>query len=81
MVRSVKSEIDIIGQVWTSPEVYANVERLCDLGSRFSGTQSASQARDFILGKFKDYGLENPRLATFDYLGWTRGEAKVCIVA
>jgi hypothetical protein len=24
-------EQKIIGKVWTSPEVYANVERLCDL--------------------------------------------------
>jgi Zn-dependent M28 family amino/carboxypeptidase len=81
MVVNSKREIDLIGRVWTSPEVYANLEALCDLGSRFTGTESARLARDFILGKFKDYGLENPRLATFDYLGWTRGEAKVCIVA
>ncbi len=38
----------IIGEVWTSPEVYANVERLCDLGSRFAGSESERQARDFI---------------------------------
>jgi len=80
MVSSTEIEGRIIGQVWTSPEVYANVERLCDLGSRFTGTQSAHQARDYIRGKFEDYGLEKIRLATFDYLGWTRGEAQVSIV-
>ena len=74
-------EIDLIGRVWTSPEIYANLERLCDLGSRFTGTQSARLARDFIRDKFEGYGLQDTRLATFDYLGWTRGEAQVRLVA
>jgi Zn-dependent M28 family amino/carboxypeptidase len=70
----------IIGEVWTSPEVYTNVERLCDFGSRFAGTASERQARDFIRDKFAGYGLKDVRLATFDYLGWTRGEARLCVV-
>ena len=81
MVVDSKREIELIGRVWTSPEIYANLEALCDLGSRFTGSESARNARDFILGKFEGYGLQNTRLATFDYLGWTRGGAKVCIVA
>lgn len=73
-------ERHIIGEVWTSPDVYANVERLCDLGSRFSGTESERQARDLIRERFRSYGLENVRLATFDYLAWSRGEAAVDVV-
>lgn len=73
-------EKQIIGEAWTSPEIYANVERLCDLGSRFSGTKSERQARDLIRRKFKAYGLQNVRLATFDYLSWTRGEARLDVV-
>lgn len=73
-------EKQIIGQAWTSPEVYANVERLCDFGSRFSWTESERQARDFIRDKFQEYGLKNVRLPTFDYLGWARGEAGLRIV-
>ena len=80
MVDNTDLERQIIGQVWTSPELYTNVERLCDFGSRFSGTESERQARDFIQSKFEDYGLQNVRLATFDYLGWMRGEAELCIV-
>jgi Zn-dependent M28 family amino/carboxypeptidase len=80
MVESARLERGIIGQVWTSPEVYANLEQLCDFGSRFSGTESERRARDFIRDKFIDYGLQNVRLATFDYLGWTRGEAELRVV-
>ncbi|MCP4538758.1 MAG: M28 family peptidase [Chloroflexi bacterium] len=75
-----KLEKQIIGEIWTSPDVYANVEHLCDFGSRFAGTESERQARDFIRNKFTDYGLEQVRLATFDYEGWTRGEASLHIV-
>jgi len=74
-------EKQIIGQTWTSPDVYANVEQLCDFGSRFSWTESEGQARDFIQSKFAEYGLRDVRLATFDYLGWARGEASLRIVS
>jgi len=70
----------IIGETWTGPEIYANVEQLCDFGSRFSWTESERQARDFIQGKFSEYGLKNVRLPTFDYMGWARGEASLRIV-
>ncbi|UCC64534.1 MAG: M28 family peptidase [Anaerolineae bacterium] len=70
----------IIGKTWTSPEVFANVEQLCDFGSRFAWTEGERQARDFIQHKFAAYGLKNVRLATFDYLGWARGEASLRIV-
>ena len=71
----------IIGEIWTSPEVYANVEQLCDFGSRFTGTESERQARDFIRDKFQSYGLHRVQLPTFDYTSWTRGEASLRTVA
>lgn len=80
MTRIDKLERQIIGEVWASPEIYANVQQLCDFGSRFSWTEGERRARDFILGKFNDYGLKKVRLATFDYLGWARGEAGLCVV-
>jgi Zn-dependent M28 family amino/carboxypeptidase len=80
MVKTHELERQIIGQAWTCPDVYANVEQLCDFGSRFSWTESERQARDFIQIKFSEYGLKNVRLATFDYLGWARDEASLRIV-
>jgi hypothetical protein len=69
----------IIGEAWTS-EVYANVETLCDFGSRFAGTESEVKACAFIQAKMNEYGLDRVRLATFDYLAWDRGEATLSIV-
>jgi Zn-dependent M28 family amino/carboxypeptidase len=80
MINVAGLERGVIGQVWTSPQLYTNLEHLCDLGSRFSGTESERQARDFIRARFEDYGLQKVRLATFDYLGWTRGAADLRVV-
>jgi Zn-dependent M28 family amino/carboxypeptidase len=73
-------EKQIIGRVWTSPDVYANVEQLCEFGSRFAWTESERQARDFIRDKFEAYGLKNVRLPTFDYTGWARGAASLRVI-
>lgn len=73
-------EKQVIGEVWTSTEVYANVERLCDCGSRFAGTPGERQARDLIRAKFNEYGLQEVRLATFDYTSWARDQASLGVV-
>jgi len=71
----------LIGEVWTSPDLYANLESLCDFGSRFAGTPSERQARDFIFSRFATYGLRNVRLDPFTYMGWRRGTCQAQLVA
>ena len=71
----------LIAEAWTSPDVYANLEVLCDLGSRFAGSPSELQARDFIADKFRAYGLANVTLDPFEYLGWWRGSCALNLVA
>jgi Zn-dependent M28 family amino/carboxypeptidase len=72
-------EKEIIGEAWTSG-VYATVEKLCDLGSRFAGSESERVARSFVRDAFTGYGLADVRLATFDYLAWSREEAALAVV-
>ena len=71
----------LIGEVWTSPDLYANLESLCDFGSRFAGTPSEREARDFILGRFAAYGLRNAHLDPFSYMGWQRGACQAQLVS
>ena len=71
----------LVGEVWTSPDLYANLEALCDFGSRFAGTPSERQARDFILGRFAAYGLQNAHLDPFTYVGWRRGTCQAQLVS
>ncbi len=71
----------IIGEVWTSPDLYSNLESLVSFGSRFAGTESEVRARDFIAAKFRAYGLANVRLDSFEYTGWRRGSCALRVVA
>ncbi len=71
----------LIAETWTSRELYANLETLCEFGSRFAGTPSEIQARDFIAEKFRAYGLSNVHLDPFEYLGWWRGTCALNVVA
>jgi hypothetical protein len=71
----------LIAEAWTSRDLYTNLEALCDFGSRFAGTPSEIQARDFIAEKFRAYGLTDVRLDPFEYLGWWRGKCALQVVA
>jgi aminopeptidase YwaD len=71
----------LIGEIWTSPDLYANLEALCDFGSRFAGTPSERQARDFILDRFAACGLQNAHLDPFTYMGWQRGTCQARLVS
>lgn len=71
----------LIAEAWTSPDIYANLEALVDFGSRFAGSPSEAQARDFIRETFQRYGLTNINLFPFEYLGWWRGTCALNVVA
>ena len=45
-----------------------------------SGTEGERLAAEFFKAKMEAYGLSNVRLEPFDYVGWTRGEAKLEII-
>jgi Zn-dependent M28 family amino/carboxypeptidase len=73
---------NIVGDIYTSPEVMDNLTALCDeFGSRFGGTAGERQSAEFIMEKFKEYGLSNIHLEPFEYLGWTRGEVEFEIIS
>jgi len=74
-------EARLIGAAWTSPDVYANLAQLCAFGSRFGGTPSEQQARDWLQSKLSEYGLHEVHLETFTYTGWRRGICQVAMTA
>jgi len=71
----------LIGEAWTSMEAYANLEALCDIGSRFAGSAGGRAARDFIINRFNAYGLSNVHPEAFDFLVWTRGGCELQMLA
>lgn len=73
-------ERNLIGDVWMSEHIYANLEVLCDFGSRFGGTPSERQARDFIQDRFSSFDLHGAHLEGFEYTGWWRGGCSMRVV-
>ena len=72
----------IVGDVYTSTETMDNLTILCDdFGSRFGGTEGERQAAEFFKAKMKEYGLSNVHLEPVEYVGWTRGEARLEIIS
>lgn len=72
----------VLGEVWTSDEIYTNLRYICDdLGSRFGGSDSEHQAGEFLLGKMKEYGLQNAHLEEFPVYTWERGACDLTLLA
>jgi Zn-dependent M28 family amino/carboxypeptidase len=76
------TDLQIVGDIYTSSEALDNLIVLCDeFGSRFGGTPGERQAAEFMQVKLKEYGLANVRLEPVEYVGWTRGEARLEIIS
>ena len=74
--RYLKTERDLIGEIWQTSEIQKNMLVLADeIGSRFAGTPSEKQAQEYMVEKLKEYGYENARAVPFKYYGWRRGSA------
>lgn len=73
-------ERQILGDVWTSNEIYENLRHLCDkVGVRFGGTGGEHAGALYLLRKMQDYGLQQPRLDKFPVYTWDRGECELII--
>jgi Zn-dependent M28 family amino/carboxypeptidase len=72
----------IVGDTFTSTEAMENLITLCDdFGSRFGGTEGERQAAEFIKAQLEAYGLKDVHLEPIEYIGWTRGEARLEIIS
>lgn len=81
MTRLSEIERRILGEVYSSKEVMENLTILCDeYGGRFAGTEENRGACEYMLGKFEEYGFENPHLETFTFKGCKVGPSRLQIL-
>jgi hypothetical protein len=79
---SLATDQKMVGDIYTSPEIWENLRILTDeFGSRFGGTAGESRAADFLRKKMLAYGLKNVIAEPIEYLGWRRGPATLEILA
>ena len=77
------SDLDrsVTGEIYTSDESWQVLKELCTFGGRSAGTEGERQAVQYMLGKLEAYGLDNPHLEEFGFLGWKRGSSKLEITS
>lgn len=51
------------------------LDDLAAIGNRYAGTPGETAARDYLLERFRDLGLDDVRLESFPYLAYERGSA------
>ncbi len=74
-------EKQILGDLWTSPDLWNNMLALCDtFNSRFAGTAEERAAGEFIMDCFRRYGLQNVHAEPFQMPGWERGTARFAVL-
>ena len=72
-VKDVKNTI--IADLWLNNNTVRDVTELTDgYGPLFPGTENERHGKDWLVAKFKEYGLENVRAEEFRYMGWKRGD-------
>jgi Iap family predicted aminopeptidase len=77
MINLKEIENDVVGEILTSDESWNLLKRLCRFGGRAGGTKGEREAINYMLEKFEEYGLENPHLEEFQFLGWDRGKSSL----
>jgi Peptidase family M28/PA domain len=77
------SQVDqhIIGEAWTTDEMWRNLLHLCDdIGHRFGGSASEHAGAEFLLDKMRSYGLSNAHLEEFPVYTWERGRCDLAVI-
>jgi Iap family predicted aminopeptidase len=75
-------ERKILGEIYSSSEAMLNLTVMCDdFGGRFAGTPDNLEAAKYMLGKFEEYGFENPHLESFKFKGCEVGPSKLEILS
>lgn len=71
MYKNLKEmELKILGELWVHNKTYHNVATLVDtISTPFPGTEAERKAREFLVIKFTEYGLDDIRVDPFRYLG------------
>jgi aminopeptidase YwaD len=67
----------IVAAAKASTSLLRDLGAICDAGGRFAGTESEAKAREYLKRRLAEIGGRAPFAHEVDYLGWTRGPAKL----
>lgn len=65
------------GRIWNSRAIVDDFHSLCSYGGRFAGTESETQAREFLVGRLAEATGGTVHREPIAYRGWDRGAARL----
>jgi len=75
-------EARMVDEIRASSEAYENLLVLADdIGIRLAGTSNEIAARDFLVEKLKQYGLDQVRTEAFQHRAWTPAREELLVLA
>jgi aminopeptidase YwaD len=60
-------------------EIGRTLDDLSEIGNRYAGSAGEASARDYLLERFRDLGLDDVRLEPFPYLGYEASSASCSV--
>ena len=80
-VEFARIEKELLGDLWVSSHLWDTLAYLCDVcHGRFAGTADERRARDFLVARLKEYGLDQVGTEPFEMRGWDRGPARLALL-
>lgn len=67
----------VLGRIWASTRILDDHAAICAAGGRFCGTDSETQAREFLAARLAEIVGSEPTREPIPYRGWSRGPASV----
>jgi len=71
---------EICGEVWTSKQIKELLTFITQLGNRFAGSEKERESQQYIIDKFRSWGLETD-FHRFQIDSWKRGESKLNFIS
>lgn len=74
-------EQQLLGSLAVSQHLWENLAYLCDAcNGRFAGSADERRAGDYLMARFREYGLSGVAAEPFEMRGWERGPASLALL-
>src|SRR3990172_5143395 len=75
--KHASSEYEEILSGMSSAEAFGFVRDIAEIGNRWLGTRGESKAREYILRRFREFGIEEVHTEEFEYLNYLPRRSKL----
>jgi aminopeptidase YwaD len=75
--KHASTEYEEILSIMSSTEAFGFVKDIAEIGNRWLGTSGESKAREYILSRFREFGIDEVHTEEFEYLNYLPKRSKL----